>query len=241
MVSTHVSETDVEVSTESEILRERMSATYHVAIFSKPPVPGQVKTRLAPAIGPDEAAGLHHCLLRHTLRTVRHANCGQSLWIAGDIAHPALLDASHDFRIGLRKQEGIDLGARMKHAMVTLLAHAEAVALIGTDCPVLGTRHLEQVSAVLHGDAEVSVIPAEDGGYVLIGVARAEPGRLNTILDALFDDMPWSTDRVMALTRERLQAIAATWHELPALWDVDRPDDLSRLKDIALDASVGPI
>jgi rSAM/selenodomain-associated transferase 1 len=218
-----------------------MSATYHVAILSKPPVAGQVKTRLIPAIGPEEAAGLHHRLLRYTLRTVCQVDCGRSLWIAGEIAHPALLDASHDFGIGLRRQEGIDLGARMKHAMVSLLAHAEAVALIGTDCPVLEARHLEQVSAALHGGAEVAVIPAEDGGYVLIGAARAERTRLDAILDALFDDMPWSTDRVMALTRERLRAIAATWRELPALWDVDRPDDLARLKDMPRDTGVGPV
>jgi rSAM/selenodomain-associated transferase 1 len=216
-----------------------MSATYHVAIFSKPPVAGQVKTRLIPAIGPDEAAELHHRLLRHTLRTVCQTACGRSLWIAGEIAHPALLDASHDFGVGLRSQDGVDLGARMKHAMLHLLAHAEAVALVGTDCPVLEARHLEQVSAVLHEGSEVAVIPAEDGGYVLIGAARTELARLNAILNALFDDMPWSTDRVMALTRERLQAISATWRELPSLWDVDRPDDLARLKNMAHHAGVG--
>lgn len=215
-----------------------MSVNYHVAVFSKPPVAGRVKTRLIPAIGPDEAAELHHRLLRHTLRTVCQTGCARSLWIAGEIAHPALLDASHDFGIGLRRQEGHDLGARMKQSMLHLLSHAEAVALIGTDCPVLEARHLEQVSAVLHGGVEVAVIPAEDGGYVLIGVARTLPARLNAILDALFDDMPWSTDRVMALTRERLQAISASWHELPDLWDVDRPEDLVRLKSMAREAGV---
>ena len=74
------------------------------------------------------------------------------------------------------------------------------------------------------------MIPAEDGGYVLIGAACTEPARRDSILNALFDDMPWSTDRVMALTRDRLQAISATWHELPALWDVDRPEDHARLQ-----------
>ncbi|TAM85112.1 glycosyltransferase [bacterium] len=217
-----------------------MSATYHVAIFSKPPVAGEVKTRLIPAIGPDGAAELHHRLLRHTLRTVCQTSCARSLWIAGEIAHPTLLDASHDFGIGLRKQEGGDLGARMKQAMLHLLPHAETVALIGTDCPVLEARHLEQVSAALHSGAEVAVIPAADGGYVLIGVAHTGDTRLDTILGALFDDMPWSTDRVMSLTRDRLQAISATWHELPDLWDVDRPEDLMRLNNTLREPSVEP-
>jgi rSAM/selenodomain-associated transferase 1 len=217
-----------------------MPDAYHVAIFSKPPIPGEVKTRLIPAIGPHEAAELHHRLLRHTLTTVRQTHCARSLWIAGEIAHPALLDASRDFGIGLHRQEGIDLGARMKHAMRSLLTHAEAVALVGTDCPVLEARHLEQISALLQGDAEVAVIPADDGGYVLIGVARVRTARLENFLDALFDDMPWSTDRVMSVTRQRLEAISATWHELPCLWDVDRPDDLVRLRAVAREVCAAP-
>jgi rSAM/selenodomain-associated transferase 1 len=218
-----------------------MPETYHVAIFSKPPIPGEVKTRLIPSLGPDEAAELHHRLLRHTLGTVCQVGCARSLWIAGEIAHPALLDASQHFGIALRRQEGIDLGARMKEAMKVLLERADAVALIGTDCPVLAPRHIEQISVVLQDGAEVAVIPAEDGGYVLIGAARMEPPRRDLILDALFDDMPWSTDQVMPLTRARLEAVSAVWHELPTLWDVDRPDDLIRLAKIASDSGAAPL
>lgn len=218
-----------------------MPATYHVAIFSKPPIAGEVKTRLIPAIGPDQAADLHHRLLRHTLRTVRDARCARSLWIAGDTAHPALLDASHDFGIGLRKQDGADLGARMKHAMTVLLDRFDGVALVGTDCPVLEARHFEQVWIALHAGAEAAVIPADDGGYVLIAAGRMQPERRNVVLDALFDDMPWSTDRVMPLTRERLESVCAIWRELPALWDVDRPDDLARLATVALNPDAGPL
>lgn len=214
-----------------------MPAPLHVVVFSKPPIPGEVKTRLIPALGATEAARLHHRLLLHTLGIVCRARYPRSLWIAGELAVPALLDASHDFGIGLRKQEGADLGARMKHAMQTALAHAEAVAIIGTDCPVLEARHLEQVFIALRNGCEVAVIPAEDGGYVLIGAASGEPVRRHAVLDALFDEMPWSTDQVMALTRERLQRIDARWHELPPLWDVDRPEDLARLEDLARETS----
>jgi rSAM/selenodomain-associated transferase 1 len=218
-----------------------MTDPFHVAIFSKPPIAGEVKTRLIPAIGPDKAAELHHHLLRHTLKTVCQAGCARSLWVAGELAHPAMIDASHHFGVGLQRQEGIDLGARMKHAMRSLLEHAESVALIGTDCPALEHWHLGQVSAALRAGAEVGVIPAEDGGYVLIGAVRMHSERRDAVLNALFDDMPWSTDRVMSLTRERLQGVCATWHELPGLWDVDRPDDLLRLTTITLDGSVRPL
>ncbi|TAM55894.1 MAG: glycosyltransferase [Paraburkholderia sp.] len=214
-----------------------MKATFHIAILSKAPIAGAVKTRLIPAIGPERAAELHHRLLGHTLRTVCEAGYARSLWVAGEVAHPAMIDASHHFGIALHRQEGPDLGARMKHAMRLLLERAESAALIGTDCPVLESSHFEQVSAALRSGVEVVLIPAEDGGYVLIG-AMLHSERRDAVLNALFDDMPWSTDRIMSLTRERLRSISATWHELPCLWDIDRPGDLLRLETIALGADV---
>jgi rSAM/selenodomain-associated transferase 1 len=207
-----------------------MQTSHHVVIFSKPPVPGHVKTRLIPTLGTENAAKLHHRLLRHTLRVVCRSVYPRSLWIAGELAHPDLLDASHEFGIGLRRQEGADLGARMKHAMQTVLAHAEATAIVGTDCPVLQEHHFDQVFGALSSGSEVAVIPAEDGGYVLIAASSGQPERRGVVLDALFDNMPWSTDQVMARTRERLLQIDARWFELPSLWDIDRPEDVARLE-----------
>jgi glycosyltransferase A (GT-A) superfamily protein (DUF2064 family) len=42
--------------------------------------------------------------------------------------------------------------------------------------------------------------------------------------------MTWGTSSVMAETRQRLQALGLTWHEFEALWDVDRPEDIVRLR-----------
>ena len=66
------------------------------------------------------------------------------------------------------------------------------------------------------------VIPAEDGGYVLIGMRRPQP--------SLFEAMPWSTGVVMAETRQRTAGAKLRCHELPTLWDIDRPEDLERLR-----------
>jgi hypothetical protein len=63
--------------------------------------------------------------------------------------------------------------------------------------------------------------PAQDGGYVLLGLKRAVGG--------LFRDMPWGGDRVAAITRDRMAAGGWKWAELPILWDLDRPDDLERM------------
>ena len=78
--------------------------------------------------------------------------------------------------------------------------------------------------AVFHGNAirPIHVIPAEDGGYVLIGLARP--------VASLFHDIAWGSDRVMAQSRERLRAAGVRWRELAPSWDVDRPEDLARLR-----------
>ena len=70
------------------------------------------------------------------------------------------------------------------------------------------------------------VIPAEDGGYVLIGVRTPDP--------ALFSDMPWGTPLVMNETRRRLRTLGLTWREPVTLWDVDLPQDLERMRGIGL-------
>jgi glycosyltransferase A (GT-A) superfamily protein (DUF2064 family) len=79
---------------------------------------------------------------------------------------------------------------------------------------------------ILRGGADAVVVPAEDGGYALIGMRRAEP--------ALFCDMRWSTPHVMGATRQRLRQLGLSWQEPVTLWDVDVPADLERLRDIGL-------
>jgi glycosyltransferase A (GT-A) superfamily protein (DUF2064 family) len=46
--------------------------------------------------------------------------------------------------------------------------------------------------------------------------------------------MTWSTDTVMAETRRRLAQEGLTWREPAQLWDVDRPEDIARLRDAGL-------
>ena len=95
------------------------------------------------------------------------------------------------------------------------------VLIIGTDCPALDADRLHLAAATLR-NYDAVVIPAEDGGYVLIGLRKPQP--------ALFTGMQWSTETVMAETRQRLQSLPLSWRELPTLWDIDRPEDLERLR-----------
>jgi glycosyltransferase A (GT-A) superfamily protein (DUF2064 family) len=93
--------------------------------------------------------------------------------------------------------------------------------LIGTDCPALTTQTLHDAAVALAPNQDAVFVPAEDGGYVLVGLHRPER--------CLFENMPWGGSEVMAQTRVRLRASGLRWRELAPLWDVDRPEDLPRL------------
>jgi rSAM/selenodomain-associated transferase 1 len=193
-----------------------------VAVFAKAPVPGEVKTRLAAVLGADAAAGLHAGLVRHALSTAALARMGPvTLWCQPDSAHPFFARCAADFSVRLESQRGADLGERMRHAFEHSRAEGRPLVLIGADCPALTGDHLRAAAAALRAH-DAAFVPAEDGGYVLVALARS--------IEGLFDGVSWGGAAVMAQTRERLTRAGARWTELAPLWDVDRPDDYARLQ-----------
>jgi uncharacterized protein len=203
-----------------------------IAVFAKAPVAGEVKTRLAQALGDEAAATLHGELVRHALATALDAGLGAvELWCAPDDTHPFFAQCARDFGITLKAQRGEDLGERMRNAAED--AHADGVPLviIGSDCPALTPSHLRLAANGLRVQDAV-FIPAEDGGYVLVALSKPVAG--------LFDGMTWGGEEVMLQTRARLEAAGAHWLELPTLWDVDRPEDYERMRREDLLAGVRP-
>jgi rSAM/selenodomain-associated transferase 1 len=192
-----------------------------IAILAKAPVAGLVKTRLIPALGAEEAAALHARLLLRTMDTActTRSPGPVTLWVTPDATHAAFRDIAARFPVSLARQPDGDLGARM---LAAFEARDGPTLVIGTDCPALTPRHLTDAANALRDGADVVVIPAEDGGYVLIGLRRPQP--------ALFSRMTWSNDAVMAETRARIARLGLVARELAPLWDVDRPDDLARLR-----------
>jgi uncharacterized protein len=191
-----------------------------LAILAKAPVAGSVKTRLIPALGADGAAALHARLIERTVETACTAGIGPvTLWVTPAAPHASFTALASRFPIALADQPDGDLGARM---LAACAAASGPAIVIGTDCPALTPSHLRAAADALRDGRDVVVIPAEDGGYVLIGSRAPQPN--------LFTNMTWSTDQVMAQTRQRLARGGLTWRELPPLWDVDRPEDLARLR-----------
>jgi rSAM/selenodomain-associated transferase 1 len=197
-------------------------ARRRLLIFAKAPIEGYVKTRLVPPLSNAEAAALQRMLIEHTLQTARTLSAWNvELWCAPDTSHPFLQQCAQRFGVRLRAQRGDDLGQRMQNALDSALGDgARWPLLIGTDCAAMQSEYLQDAAAMLEAGNQVVLGPAEDGGYVLIGV-RA--------IDAqLFSNIPWGTSRVLPITQQRLSNVR--WHSMPTLWDVDRPEDLQRLR-----------
>ncbi|MBM4208217.1 MAG: glycosyltransferase [Gammaproteobacteria bacterium] len=170
-----------------------------ILVFCKAPVPGQVKTRLTPPLTGEEAAQLHKELSELTLMKATHnALCPVQLWCAPDIGHPYFVSLEQCYAIERRQQQGDDLGARMNHAFAEALTHYKSAVLIGCDCPSFTSDDLEQALVNLRQGKTCVLAPAEDGGYVLIG--------LNRQLPFLFEDIVWGTEQVLAQSLMRLQA-----------------------------------
>ncbi|HQU17137.1 MAG TPA: TIGR04282 family arsenosugar biosynthesis glycosyltransferase [Gammaproteobacteria bacterium] len=199
-----------------------------ILVFAKAPVPGLAKTRLIPALGATGAADLQRRLTHAAVRRALDADIGPvQLWCSPDLEHQFFDECREAYpSISLHPQQGADLGTRMAHALQTALATGTSGALlIGTDCPALSPEDLRQGRDALRGGAQVVLSPAEDGGYVLVGVASLGPDSVRR----LFDDVPWGTDQVLAITRQRIADNGLRGDELPTRWDIDRHPDLQRL------------
>jgi rSAM/selenodomain-associated transferase 1 len=189
----------------------------NIAILAKAPIPGYAKTRLIPAIGAHAAAVLQARLTERTVETALASAIGSiTLWCAPDASHRSFRDLQKERGLTLASQPAGDLGARMLATM-----QIGATLVIGTDCPAFTPAHLQAAANALQGN-DMVLVPAEDGGYVLIGAREPQPG--------LFEAIAWSTAEVAAQTRARAAALQLTLHELPPLWDVDTEDDLARME-----------
>ena len=193
-----------------------------LVVFARAPVPGAVKTRLIPLLGAERAAALHVRLVKHALGTARKASFARTeLCCAPDAEHPFFRFCAGHYGVELCAQAEGDLGARMLAAFERALVASPRALIMGSDCPALTARHLRLADRALRDGSDAVCVPCEDGGYALIGLARADR--------RLFEDIAWGGETVMATTRERLAALGWQWLELDTLWDVDRPEDYQRL------------
>ena len=185
-----------------------------LSIFARLPVPGKVKTRLIPAVGEEGAARIYARLLAHTVEVARASGLDFELRVTG-----GEVEAFHDLfgaETQVVDQGGGDLGEKM--------ARVDAPALlIGSDCPGLSVPLLQAAAGAL-ADRRVVLGPANDGGYYLIGFTEPVP--------FLFEDMEWSTPKVLPETLTRLVAHGYGPAILPELADIDTGEDLAQWPEL---------
>jgi rSAM/selenodomain-associated transferase 1 len=204
-----------------------------LAIMAKAPLAGAVKSRLVPPLTSEQAADCYRALLHDQLDHLRDfAGAARYLFFAPADAEPVLR------RLGgadyaYHAQSDGDLGARMGQVFRDLwsMGHRNIV-LIGSDLPALPRAIIEQgfkqLAAMAHG---VVLGPSQDGGYFLVGMNRPTP--------EIFADMTWSHQQVFSNTCAKLDNLKIPYTVLPSWFDVDRVEDLPRLRSLArTDASL---
>ncbi|MDX1776747.1 MAG: TIGR04283 family arsenosugar biosynthesis glycosyltransferase [Desulfobulbales bacterium] len=193
-------------------------------VFTRYPVPGTTKTRLAKALGKRGAAELHKKLAEHTLLQVRNLLHLRPVEVF--IYHEGGSLAQMQQWLGpgfnyLGQGSG-DLGKRMAAAFAAAFNQgSRRTVIIGTDCPGLQATHIEQAFESL-SKKDLVLGPAADGGYYLIG--------LNRVYECLFREIPWGSDTVLEKTIYQARQNGLTFDLLHTLSDIDRPEDLKHLQ-----------
>jgi uncharacterized protein len=202
------------VSVASEIL----------AVFARAPELGRVKTRLCPPFTADEAVRFHRALVEDTLEHASRLNrpdLSRVLVLSRPLLQATDLDVPRGWTISI--QSAGDLGAKLSSFFASAFRReAQRVVVLGCDSPTLPFQVIDDAFEDL-ARVDVTLGPAADGGYYLIG------SRL--YLPDLFRGVSWGTEEVLRQTRETLERLGHRYHVLVPWYDIDRPDDLDRLRE----------
>jgi uncharacterized protein len=215
-----------------------------LGIMTKAPRAGTVKTRLQPPLTPAEAAALNVCFLQDTAAAISQA-CSLSSdglrfptdgAISPEIARGVAIftppGSENDYAENLPSefillpQRGNDFGERLTCAVEDLLRVGfQSCCLIDSDSPTVGaSAFCDAINFLRVTDNSRLVLgPSDDGGYYLIG--------MNKLHRPVFEEIDWSTDKVLAQTIQRARQMGLNVKTLPASFDVDDRASLRRLCD----------
>ncbi len=191
-----------------------------LCVFAKPARPGQAKTRLLRECSADRAAELAAAFFTDTWRLVSSVRWARAVVATTDTTAAQWQSLPAD---SVWPQGDGNLGERLERIMRRALGEAEIAIALGADTPGLPERFFVTARDALQTAGAV-LGPSEDGGFYLVGLKRCPVG--------LFRDLPWSEATTFTATRARLEAHAMAVRVLDPWFDVDRPEDLSRLRSL---------
>jgi hypothetical protein len=219
-------------------VRKKMNQTNKCALvfFLKFPQKGNIKTRLAKAIGNTLTLKLYQCfipdLLDKLISLQEKSKCDLHISLTPANKIPAMhqwLRQHKDLSVPIHPQEGYDLGERMRNAFEKMFQMGyESCALMGTDFPDLPVSvPLEAVEQLKRKKTQAVIAPAADGGYYLIGFQRSH------FCETVFNshEIQWSTNQVFRQTMRIFQQESVQVKQLQQWRDVDDLDDLKDLME----------
>lgn len=182
-------------------------------IFTRNPVLGKVKKRLAKTVGDKTALDIYTFLLKKTKEITLDSPCDKVVYYSEKIIKNDIWNCN-SFRKEV--QFGEDLGAKMKNSFYDAFENNyRKVVLIGSDIYDLESYHINEAFKKLETN-DVVMGPALDGGYYLIGLKKMHP--------KIFDNKKWGSSTVRKDTLKNLEKVDV--HLLPILNDVDVIEDI---------------
>jgi len=200
-----------------------------IGLMARFPRPGTAKTRLAKTIGDERALVIYKQLLNSTCDLVRSLDgnsfCRTVLVTPDD--DRSIFEKTYSGFDNYFAQRGRTLGERMEDAFAKLLSlpNVDRAMLIGADCPELERRHIEEAAGML-SRFEMTLGPAEDGGYYLIGLRK--------ICSELFTGINYGTDSVMKETLAVAKSLKLGAGLLAQLRDLDNKEDMEYFERVGL-------
>lgn len=186
-------------------------------IFAKSPVSGKCKTRLIPLLGEQAANDFYKELLLHTITIASQLNdIDIAVYAYPDTQHEFLQELAKEYSCSLHSQQGNNLGDRMHNAMQHSLQNHTQCVLIGSDCPSITPVYIQRAFNSLNSHT-ITIGPAKDGGYVLIGACEIQPD--------IFSNTEWSSGRVLQQCISNIERLDLRYELLETLWDIDTPND----------------
>ena len=216
--------------------RQITSGICALAVMTKAPRAGKVKTRLTPPLTPEEASELNIRFLRDITSAIAVAAAGgraRGIGVYTPVGEEDAFEGSLPEECQLVAQRGEAFGDRLTFAMEDLLRLGfDSVCLINSDSPTVPSHVFVEAVEVISAPGDRMVLgPSDDGGYYLIG--------LKELHRRIFADIDWSTERVFEQTLERAIELGLAVHLLPKWYDVDDRATLHRLCGELFDGKSG--
>jgi len=184
-----------------------------ILIFTRNPELGKCKTRLAKTVGDENALTIYKMLLQHTANVVEQVNSDKAVYYSVKVRDNDIWDTTVYQK---HQQHGNDLGERMQNAFIrSFKAGYEKVLIVGSDLYDLTPQHIQKAFDNLDTH-DLTIGPAIDGGYYLLGMKTLQPH--------IFEHKKWGTNTVRKDTLNDLKDKKVAL--LEPLNDIDVFDDV---------------